>query len=117
MSIETYGLPEDQYLELFKKKSLFTLKGLAALVDVCKSIDFDINSFSDKFLWDLFQDIIYTTDEGARLVQKELNPEEVERRQFGSVLMTTREELMDELKSVNAKLEALTDYLAQLNLK
>jgi hypothetical protein len=117
MSIETYGLPEDQYLELFKKKSLFTLKVLAALADVCKSINFDINSFSDKFLWDLFQDIIYTTDEGARLVQKELNPEEVERRQFGSVLMTTREELMDELKSVNAKLEALTDYLAQLNLK
>jgi hypothetical protein len=117
MTIETYGLPEEQYLELFKKKSLFTLMVLGSLADTCKSIDFDVNSFSDKFLWDLFQDIVYNTDEEARLIQKELNPEEVERRQFGSVLMTTREELMDELKSVNAKLEALTDYLAQLNLK
>jgi hypothetical protein len=117
MSIETYGLPEDQYLELFKKKSLFTLKVLAALADVCKSIDFDINSFSDKFLWDLFQDIIYTTDEGARLVQKELDPEEVKKRQFESMLIPTRDELMEEIKSVNAKVEALTDYLAQLNLK
>jgi hypothetical protein len=117
MSIETYGLPEDQYLELFKKKSLFTLKVLAALADVCKSIDFDINSFSDKFLWDLFQDIVYTTDEGARLVQKELDPEEVKKRQFESMLIPTRDELMEEIKSVNAKVEALTDYLAQLNLK
>jgi hypothetical protein len=117
MSIETYGLPEEQYLELFKKKSLFTLKVLAALADVCKSIDFDINSFSDKFLWDLFQDIIYTTDEGARLVQKELDPEEVKKRQFESMLIPTRDELMEEIKSVNAKVEALTDYLAQLNLK
>ncbi len=117
MSIETYGLPEEQYLELFKKKSLFTLKVLGALANVCKSIDFDISSFSDKFLWDLFQDIIYTTDEGARLVQKELDPEEVKKRQFESMLIPTRDELMEEIKSVNAKVEALTDYLAQLNLK
>jgi hypothetical protein len=111
MSIETYGLPEDQYLELFKKKSLFTLKILAALTDVCSSIKFDLSNFSDKFIWDLFQDIVYSTDEEARLVQKELDPEEVKKRQFESTLIPTREELLEEIKSVNAKVEALTDYL------
>jgi hypothetical protein len=117
MSIETYGLPEDQYLELFKRKALFSLQTLAALTEVCASINFELSNFTDKFIWDLFQDIVYSTDDQARLVQKELDPEEVKKRQFESMLVPTRDELMEEIKSVNAKVEALTDYLAQLNLK
>jgi len=112
MALDTYGLPEEQYLEIFKDKSLFVLKAFAAMLSVADENDIKLKVFTDKFLWDMFQEIAYSTDEEARLTQKELDPEEVKKRQYDSIIVPSREDLMEEIKSVNAKIEALTDYIS-----
>jgi hypothetical protein len=55
---------------------------------------------------------VYSTDEQARMIQKENNPDEIKARSWDPG--PSRDEMMEEIKSVNAKTEALTDYLAQL---
>jgi hypothetical protein len=114
MSIDTYGLPEEKYLELVADKAMLTFKALNTVTTVASGIGLNLSQFTDKFLWDLFQEITYAADDAARVIQKDLDPEEVKRRQWDSIVLPSRDELMEEIKSVNAKVEALTDYLADL---
>lgn len=112
MTIDTYGLPEDQYLDLFKENALFTLKTFSAMINVAIKNNVKLNNFTDKFVWDLFQDIAFSTENAARQLQKEKDPEEFKRKQYDTTLVPSREELLDEIKSVTAKVEALTEYIS-----
>jgi hypothetical protein len=75
----------------------------------------NLQGFSDKFLWDMFMECVYSADEEARIIQKENNPDEIKARSWDPG--PSRDELMEEIKSVNAKTEALTDYIAELITK
>lgn len=112
MTLETYGLSEKEYLDILEKKSLFTLKAFSRFLKVSKDNSINLEHFTDKFIWDMFQEIIYSSDDEARIKQKEVAPEEVKRRQYDSVLIPSHEDLMGEVQSINAKVEALTDYIS-----
>jgi len=109
MTIDTYGLPEEKYLELVADKAMLTFKALNTVTTVASGIGLNLSQFTDKFLWDLFQEITYAADDAARVIQKELDPEEVKRRQWDSTMIPSREEMMEEIKKLEELVQQLVD--------
>jgi len=116
MAFDTYGIPEEDYLNIFEKKAEFAMKALLLLLNTAFIHNIKLSELGEKFTLSLFSDLAYETDEEARLIQKEKNPEEVKRRMYDTIVVS-RDEMMEEIKSVNAKTEALTDYIAELSKK
>jgi hypothetical protein len=115
MGFETYGLPDNEYYKLLSSKSQFVLNCLAVMTTEASNKGINLQGFSDKFLWDLFIECVYSADEQARLIQKEKNPDEIKARSWDPG--PSRDELLEEIRSVNAKTEALADYIAELITK
>jgi hypothetical protein len=115
MGFETYGLPETEYYKILSSKSQFILNCLAVMTTEASNKGINLQGFNDKFLWDMFMECVYSADEEARIIQKENNPDEIKARSWDPG--PSRDELMEEIKSVNAKTEALTDYIAELITK
>lgn len=113
MALDTYGLSEDKYLQIFEEKSEFAIQCLSRLAMVAARHNVQLASLGEKFTWNLFSEIAYATDEGARVIQTENNPDEIKKRQWSGI-SPTRDEMMDEIKSVGAKTEALVDYVSEL---
>jgi len=116
MAFDTYGIPEEDYLNIFENKAAFAMKALLLLSNTAFKYNIKLIDLGEKFTWSLFSELAYETDEEARLIQKEKNPEEVKRRMYDTIVVS-RDEMMEEIKSVNAKTEALTDYIAELSKK
>ena len=111
MSIDTYGLSTEQYQEFFEDNvrlaaelylqtcNILTTKGAG-------SVDF-------KTVLDMYQEAVYQTNDDCRRYQKANNPEVIKDvGLFG--IYPSREDLLAEIQSVNAKVEALTHYLSEL---
>jgi len=111
MSIDTYGLPSEQYTEFFHKN----IRAAAKLyLDTCNILSSEgVGNVDFKTVSEMYQEAVYTTNDDCRRYQKTNNPEAIKDNDiFG--LSPSREELMEEIKSVNAKVEALNDYVAEL---
>jgi hypothetical protein len=113
MTIDTYGLTSDQYEEFFEKN----IRLAAQLYLKAQNIIFStgVSNADFKTILDLYSETIYATNDDCRRYQKSNNPEALKEATveiFG--ITPTREELMAEVQSVNAKVEALTDYIAKL---
>jgi hypothetical protein len=111
MSIDTYGLSSEQYEEFFHKN----IRAAAKLyLDTCNILRSEgVGNVDFKTVSEMYQEAVYTTNDDCRRYQKSNNPEAIKDNDiFG--LSPSREELMEEIKSVNAKVEALNDYVAEL---
>ena len=113
MTIDTYGLTSDQYEEFFEKNIRFA----AQLYLKAQNIIFStgVSNADFKTILDLYSETVYATNDDCRRYQKSNNPEALKEATadiFG--ITPTREELMAVIQSVNAKVEALTDYVAKL---
>ena len=113
MTIDTYGLTSDQYEEFFDKN----IRLAAQLYLKAQNIIFStgVSNADFKTILDLYSETVYATNDDCRRYQKSNNPEALKEATveiFG--ITPTREELMEEIQSVNAKVEALTDYVAKL---
>jgi hypothetical protein len=111
MSIDTYGLSSEQYEEFFHKN----IRAAAKLyLDTCNILSSEgVGNVDFKTVSEMYQEAVYTTNDDCRRYQKSNNPEAIKDNDiFG--LSPSREELMEEIKSVNAKVEALNDYVAEL---
>lgn len=113
MSIDSYGLTNEQYAEFFHKNVRFAAK---LYLDTCNILNAEgVGNVDFKTVLDMYQEAVYTTNDDCRRYQKSNNPEALREATveiFG--ITPTREELMAEVQSVNAKVEALTDYVANL---
>ena len=113
MSIDTYGLSSEQYTEFFHRNVRFAAK---LYLDTCTILNEEgVGNIDFKTVLDMYQEAVYTTNDDCRRYQKSNNPEALKEATveiFG--ITPTREELMAEVQSVNAKVEALTDYVANL---
>jgi len=98
LSINTYGLPEHEYTETFKKKAAFTFRLFQTFKGMAFSEGVNLENYSDKFIFDVFQDVIWTTDETVRTIQKEKDPELV--KSSFDVVSPSREEILEELKTI-----------------
>lgn len=114
MSFDTYGLPEEKFLEYFSIQSRLILRSLKTLHLVAVEEDVKLATFGTKFIWDVLQEAAYGADDACRVQQKETDPDEIKRRSYDSIIMPSRENLMNEIESLNAKVESLTDYLSNL---
>jgi len=113
MSIDTYGLTNEQYTAFFEKNVEFAAK---LYLKTCNILNEEGAGHIDfKTILDMYQEAMYTTNDDCRRYQKSNNPEALKEATveiFG--ITPTREELMAEVQSVNVKVEALTDYVAKL---
>jgi len=104
MKLDSCGLPEDQFIEIFKVKAQFLGKLLIAFHPSAKSI------MDEKIAWDMFQECVYAAEQEARSI---VDPEGID-DPFGPTMFIPRESLMTEIQSVNTKVEALVDHIATL---
>jgi hypothetical protein len=110
MSIDTYGLPSEQYEEFFEDSVAFSAKLYVKACQILK--DKGAGAIDFKTTLDLYQEAVYHTNDDCRRYQKVNNPEAIKENDlFG--LSPSREELMAEIQAVNAKVEGLADYIAQ----
>lgn len=69
----------------------------------------------EKIAWEMFQECVYATEAEA---QKITDPEGKNDLYMPDLYMpdlyVSRKEIMEEIKSVNAKVESLVDYISQL---
>ena len=111
MSIDTYGLSSEQYTEFFHKNVRFAAK---LYLDTCTILNEEgVGNIDFKTVLDMYQEAVYTANDDCRRYQKSNNPEALKDGDLFNI-SPTREEIMEEVQSVNAKVEALTDYIGNL---
>jgi hypothetical protein len=111
MSIDTYGLPSEQYEEFFEDNVKFAAKLYVKACEILR--DNGAGAIDFKTTLDLYQEAAYQTNDDCRRYQKANNPEAIKDTDLLGIY-PSREELLAEIQSVNAKVEALADYLGEL---
>ncbi len=112
MTIDTYGLSFEKYKELFYEEATRTFNLYAEFSTACDKTDIKL---SEKTKYDLFSETVYAANDDARKLQRKENPDTFKEETL-DFISPSREELLEEMKSLHAKVEALTDYLADLVL-
>jgi len=111
MSIDSYGLSSEQYTEFFHKNVRLAAK---LYLDTCTILNEEgVGNIDFKTVLDMYQEAVYTANDDCRRYQKSNNPEALKDGDLYNI-SPTREEIMEEVQSVNAKVEALTDYIGNL---
>lgn len=111
MSIDTYGLSTEQYQEFFEDNVRFAAELYLQTRNILSAKN--VGNVDFKTVLDMYQEAVYQTNDDCRRYQKVNNPEAIKDTDLLG-LYPSREELLAEIQSVNAKVEALTDYLAEL---
>jgi len=112
MSIDTYGLPSDQYVKFFKDNVRFAAR---LYLDTCNILSAEgVGNVDFKTVSDMYQEAVYATNDDCRRYQKTNNPDALKDNDPYSILTPSREELMVEIQAVNAKVETLTNYVTEL---
>jgi hypothetical protein len=111
MAIDTYGLSTEQYQEFFEDNVRFAAELYLQTCNILTTKG--VGSVDFKTVLDMYQEAVYQTNDDCRRYQKANNPEVIKDADlFG--IYPSREELLAEIQSVNAKVEALTDYVSEL---
>ena len=108
MTLDTYGLPEDEYLAIFEEKTEFACKALLTVQRVADSYNIRLDP---KLFWDLYQEIGYATDDACRVKQKQENPKALEARSYSSDTYPTTGAVFTEVQ----KLEKLMNTFIKQN--
>jgi hypothetical protein len=112
MSIDTYGLSTEQYQEFFEGNVRFAAELYLQTCNILAAKN--VGSVDFKTVLDIYQEAVYAANDDCRRYQKANNPDALKDNDPYAILTPSREELMEEIQSVNAKVEALTDYLSEL---
>jgi hypothetical protein len=97
MTLDTYGLPEDEYLSIFEKKAEFACKAIQIVGRVTSA--YNIKLDPDLF-WNLYQEIGYATDDACRVKQKKEDPEALEERSYTSTTYPTTGAVFTEVQKL-----------------
>lgn len=108
MTLDTYGLPEDEYLTIFEEKAEFACKALLTVQRVADSYNIRLDP---KLFWDLYQEIGYATDDACRVKQKKEDPQALEERSYTSTTYPTTGAVFTEVQ----KLEKLMNTFIEQN--
>jgi len=111
MSIDTYGLSEEQYQEFFEDNVRFAAELYLQTCNILTTKG--VGSVDFKTALDMYQESIYQTNDDCRRYQKANNPEALKDNDIFSI-SPSREELLTEIQTVNAKVELLSDYINEL---
>ena len=111
MSIDTYGLSSEQYDEFFEDNIRFAAKLYLKTSQILSEVG--AGALDYKTILDMYQETVYATNDDCRRYQKANNPEAIKDTDLLGIY-PSREEMMEEIKAVNVKVEALVDYIARL---
>ena len=108
MSIDTYGLPTEQYEKFFKDNVRFAAR---LYLDTCNILSAEgAGNVDFKTVLDMYQEAVYQTNDDCRRYQKANNPEALKDTDLLGIY-PSREEMLEEIKAVSAKVEALTELV------
>lgn len=118
MAIDTYGLSTEQYTEFFQKNLRLAAK---LYLDTCNIMSSEgVGNADFKTVLDLYQEAMYAPNDDCRRYQKSNNPEVLKENDvYGIVpshqeIIEAVETLMKYTEALDAKLQALTDYVSNL---
>lgn len=110
MSIDTYGLPSEQYVKFFKDNVRFAAR---LYLDACNILSAEgAGNVDFKTVLDMYQEAVYATNDDCRRYQKTNNPEALKDTDLLGIY-PSREEMLEEIKAVSAKVEALLTYVTE----
>ena len=110
MTLDTYGLPEEEYLAVFEKKAEFACKALRIVGRV--ATDYNIK-MEPKLFWDLYQEIGYATDDACRVKQKQEDPEALEARSYTSSTYPTTSAVFTEVQKLTKLITGFIENLKE----
>ena len=108
MTLDTYGLPEEEYLAVFKQKAEFACKALRIVGHV--ATDYNIK-MEPKLFWDLYQEIGYATDDACRVKQKQEDPEALEARSYTTSAYPTTATVCAAVQNLD---KVITEFIKEL---
>ena len=108
MTLDTYGLPEEEYLTVFEKKAEFACKALRIVGRV--ATDYNIK-MEPKLFWDLYQEIGYATDDACRVKQKQEDPEALEARSYTTSAYPTTATVCAAVQNLD---KVITEFIKEL---
>ena len=106
MTLDTYGLPEDEYLAVFEQKAEFACKTLLTVQRVADSYSIKLDA---KLFWDLYQEIGYATDDACRIKQKTQDPEALEARSHSSNIYPTTAAVFTEVQKLEQLIQSVIE--------
>lgn len=107
MKLDPCGISEEQFIEIFQKKAQFLGRLLIVFHPGSRQI------MEEKIAWEMFQECVYAAEAEAR----EISDPERKNDPFGPVMFVSREEMMQEIKAVNNKVDTLIDYMSKWQIK
>lgn len=111
MAIDTYGLSTDQYQEFFEDNVRFAAELYLQTCNILTAKG--VGNVDFKTVLDMYQECTYQTNDDCRRYQKANNPDAVKDDALFE-LSPSRQELLERMESLHAKVEALTDYIGKL---
>ena len=110
MTLDTYGLPEEEYLAVFEEKAKFACTALG----IVERIAFRYNiELEPKLFWDLYQEIGYATDDACRVKQKKEDPEALEERGHTSSTYPTTSAVFTEVQKLTKLITGFIENLKE----
>lgn len=106
MKLDPCGVSEEQFIEIFQKKAQFLGRLLVVFHPGSRQI------MEEKIAWEMFQECVYAAEAEAR----EISDPEGKNDLFSSVFVS-REEMMQEIKAINNKVDTLIDYMGKWQIK
>jgi hypothetical protein len=111
MTLDTYGLAEDEYLAIFEKKAEFACKALG----IVERIAFRYNiEMEPKLFWDLYQEIGYATDDACRVKQKKEDPQALEERSYTSTTYPTTGAVFTEVEKLKIQVDNILKLMSTM---
>ena len=111
MTLDTYGLAEDEYLAIFEKKAEFACKALRVVERV--AFDYKI-SMEPKLFWDLYQEIGYATDDACRVKQKKEDPQALEERSYTTSTYPTTGAVFTEVEKLKIQVDNILKLMSTM---
>ena len=111
MTLDTYGLAEDEYLAIFEKKAEFACRALG----IVERIAFRYNiKMEPKLFWDLYQEIGYATDDACRVKQKKEDPQALEERSYTTSTYPTTGAVFTEVEKLKIQVDNILKLMSTM---
>lgn len=106
MTIETYGLPEEKYLEILREKATLICKALRVVEQVETSYNIKLDP---TFFWKLFEESSYAADDACRVYQKQNNPEALAERSYDPIPYSSSAQVLETVQKLETLVQQLID--------
>jgi len=110
MTLDTYGLSEEEYLTIFEEKAEFACRAMKIAGRVADSYNIKLEP---KLWWDLYQEIGYATDDACRVKQKQQDPEALEAHSHLSSTYPTTAAVFAEVQKLDKLISTFINELKE----